>query len=379
MNSLSVKNCLFFFPMAATILLNWNIRFSSVFLSLDTIIFFILAFFVVLSLLLHGKVSKRAVFIIFSFFLGFLLTTIMSPVMSYSAVKSLQLICALFVGVMLADEFYNLSDHYLLYFSVLFCAAILRHSDLFPVNVTIYRVFLLLLQVSLFPFFEKENFFKIVIMVPVIGLILLENSKGLILASLVPMIIVIMKNRINFKIVSGLCVMASVMVILSLINTEVVFGRISDIFNPFSSTSSLPRITLAYSGIVAFLDNPIFGVGIGGMNHPDVFMEYYQSNIIYYYAESDEIIQHDQVFMDRTSGVHNMYIDILASGGIILAGIFTVYVWESFKNTKEYNTKKLFMIAFLIYAMSWHFFSSAIGAFIVGTFYSSRGPNLREE
>lgn len=374
----SPKKFLLSILIVPMILFNWNLDFNFLFISLDTIIFFGLAFLLILTILLHGKLSKYVFIYIFLFALAFLSATVGSSVLNYSAAKSFQIICALFVGIMLADEFYKIAEHYLLFFLVVCIAFLLRYTDLLLINVTTYRIFLLLLQVSLCSLFERKILLQISLMIPIIGLMLLENSKGLIIAATVPVLIVFFKNRRSLKRFIPLLTIVILITISYLVNTEIVVGRISDILSPFASGSSLPRITLAYSGLLAFINNPIYGVGIGAMNHPDVFMEYYQSEVIYLYAQSSEIVQHDMIFMGRTSGVHNMYIDILASGGIILGSVFSLYLWKAFKSTREFNTKKLFMIAFLVYAMSWQFFTSAIGAFIIGTFYNKRSLDVRE-
>jgi O-antigen ligase len=150
---------------------------------------------------------------------------------------------------------------------------------------------------------------------------------------------------------------------------ELVLGRVGDLVDPLASNTTLPRLVLAYSGIMAFADHPLVGVGIGAMNHPDVFFEYYQAGIIPVYSTGEGTIEHTGIFDGRTSGVHNMYIDVFASGGILLGLLFLGYLWQAFRASSHDVIKRRFLVAFLMYAMSWQFFSVSLGAFIIGLFF----------
>jgi hypothetical protein len=66
-----------------------------------------------------------------------------------------------------------------------------------------------------------------------------------------------------------------------------------------------------------------------------------------------------------------MYVDIMASGGLLLTGIFLWYMNRSLIYCKDNHIKMICLIGFLLYGMSWQYFTSSIGAFILGAIHGN--------
>jgi len=145
--------------------------------------------------------------------------------------------------------------------------------------------------------------------------------------------------------------------------------RYNDIVSPETSVSSSARLALFMMGVASVADHPALGLGPDGLNTPSTFGAYYDMQYLAALVDAGKTHYHAEVYEgDYTSGVHNTFLDICSSYGLIAAGIILWSLGRAFLaafSRRDIHRVALLM-TFIALGMSWQYTVFAYGSAFLG-------------
>ncbi len=226
------------------------------------------------------------------------------------------------VSHMMREEFFYLDIHPIytgMYFviSILFC--IKNLSNNFNIRLLIYNILVIIslcLAIAVF------------------------NSKTIILLLILCLFYLVFSSK-KLKLISKMLIIVVflVLVLFVIINVKTINARFTDLFNTFFSqdisliknNSTFLRWNVYSCGMEIFVDNPIFGIGTGDVQKE--LFDCYNSN---------------HFFLDkRVESVHNFYLRMLLSSGVIGLLFFLYSLYVNFKISIKNNSNTYILILVL--------------------------------
>ncbi|MBC8147657.1 MAG: O-antigen ligase family protein [Bacteroidetes bacterium] len=182
---------------------------------------------------------------------------------------------------------------------------------------------IILIVIELFLIKKGENN-PIMLLVPILTNLLTVSRGGIILLSLTLVIWFIKGKRVVIPILFSFAIIA---LIIQTPDIEII-NRFTEIEQEHGGVENLKRYKLLMRGILVFLDNPVFGIGVGS------FYKTRMSYGIEYYG-------------GKFGDAHNMYVQVLLETGIIGGIIFAIFVYHLIRNIQrlKYFEPRLYSFA----------------------------------